>query len=115
MAFFCYIVANKRRGTIYIGQTDSLTIRIGQHKNKTLPGFTSRYGCDRLVWFSVHDTREGAILQERRLKLWRRDWKIQLIEAANPHWRDLYWETCGIHDPSKPYAIAGLDRPETRP
>ena len=115
MAFFCYIVASKRRGTIYIGQTDSLTVRIGQHKNKSLPGFTFRYGCDRLVWFSVHDTREGAKAMERKLKLWRRDWKLQLIETSNPDWCDLYWEACGIHQPGTPITITGLDLPETHP
>jgi putative endonuclease len=115
MAFFCYIVASKRRGTIYIGQTDSLTVRIGQHKNRIHRGFTAKYGCDRLVWFSRHDMREGAVVQERRLKLWRRDWKLQLIETANPDWRDLYWETCGIHQPGTPIRVIGLDLPETRP
>ena len=115
MAFFCYIVASKRGGTIYIGQTESLTVRVGQPKSKSLGGFTSKYGCDRLVWFSTHDTREGAVLQERRLKLWRRDWKIQLIETSNPDWRDLYWEVCGIHQPGTPIHINGLDLPETRP
>jgi predicted GIY-YIG superfamily endonuclease len=79
------------------------------------PGFTSRYGCDQLVWFCAYDTREAAVLQERKLKEWRRDWKLELIETSNPDWLDLYWEACGIHDPSKPYVVTGLDRPETHP
>ena len=115
MAFYCYIVASKRHGTIYIGQTDCLTTRIGQHKNKAHRGFTAKYGCDRLVWFSVHDTRDGAKAMERKLKLWRRNWKLELIEASNPGWRDLYWEACGIHQPGTPITIHGLDRAETHP
>ncbi len=115
MAFYCYIVASGRNGTIYIGQTDDLTVRISQHKQKLIPGFTAKYDCDILVWFCSYDTREAAVQQERRLKEWRRDWKIQLIEKSNPHWRDLYWEACGIHDPSTPIHILGLGLPETRP
>lgn len=107
MAFYCYIVASKRRGTLYIGQTDNLTTRIGQHKNKTYPGFTAKYDCDRLVWFSVHDTRQGGKAMEQKLKQWRRDWKLQLIETSNPEWRDLYWETCGIHRAGAPITIRG--------
>ena len=61
-----------------------------EHKVKALGGFTARYGCDRLVWYEAHDTRESAFLRERRLKEWRRSWKLLLIEEANPTWCDLY-------------------------
>jgi len=64
--------------------------RIWQHKTKSLPGFTARYGCDRLVYFEMLDSAEAAITREKQLKEWRRDWKIALIEAANPDWADLY-------------------------
>jgi putative endonuclease len=115
MAFFCYIVASRRNGTLYVGHSDDLTARISQHKQKLILGFTAKHGCDQLVWFCAYDTREAAFAQERRLKEWRRDWKLQLIETSNPDWNDLYWEACGIHDPSKPYVIIGLERPETHP
>ncbi len=63
--------------------------RLHQHRAGTIPGFTSRYGVTRLVWFEMHDTMETAILREKRLKTWRRDWKLNLIEASNPAWVDL--------------------------
>ena len=90
MSFFVYIVASQKNGTIYIGSTDDLARRIYEHKEKARPGFTSRYGCDRLVWYEVHDSRESAFLRERRLKEWRRSWKLMLIEERNPDWLDLY-------------------------
>jgi putative endonuclease len=90
MAFYVYIVASQRNGTIYIGMTDDLAKRIYEHKTKAQPGFTATYGCDRLVWYETHDTRESAFQRERRLKDWRRSWKLLLIEADNPTWDDLY-------------------------
>ncbi|MBV9510847.1 MAG: GIY-YIG nuclease family protein [Caulobacteraceae bacterium] len=90
MAFYIYIVASRRNGTIYIGMTDNLAQRIWQHKTKAFPGFTARYGCDQLVWYEACDSREGAFLRERQLKEWRRSWKLMLIEEANPTWADLY-------------------------
>jgi len=90
LAFYVYIVANRRNGTIYIGMTDDISLRTYQHKTKAFPGFTARYGCDKLVWFETHDTRESAFLRERQMKEWRRSWKLTLIEEANPTWTDLY-------------------------
>jgi putative endonuclease len=90
MPFFTYIVASQRNGTIYVGSTDSIINRVAQHKSRGVPGFTSRYGCTILVWYEVFDTREEAFRRERRLKEWRRSWKLMLIEATNPDWRDLY-------------------------
>jgi putative endonuclease len=57
---------------------------------KPVPGFTSKYGVDRLVWFEGHDTLEAAMQREKRIKSWKRAWKIELIEKDNPHWIDLY-------------------------
>ncbi len=88
--FSVYILASRRNGTLYIGVTSDLVGRIWQHKMKSLPGFTARYGCDRLVYFEMVDGAEAAIMRERQLKEWRRDWKIALIEATNPDWADLY-------------------------
>jgi len=70
--------------------TDDLGRRIWQHKTKEFDGFTARYGCDQLVWYEVHETRESAFFRERRIKEWRRSWKLKLIEEANPTWNDLY-------------------------
>jgi putative endonuclease len=64
--------------------------RIWEHKNKVVPGFTTKFGVDRLVWFENHDDREAAFRREKRIKGWRRDWKINLIESQNWHWIDLY-------------------------
>jgi putative endonuclease len=90
VAFYVYIVANKRNGTIYIGSTDDLAERIWKHKIKAFAGFTAKYGCDKLMWFEAHETRESAFIRERRMKEWLRSWKIMLIEEANPTWDDLY-------------------------
>jgi putative endonuclease len=90
MAFYTYIVANRRNGTIYTGMTDNLGHRIWQHKSKELPGFTAKHSCNRLVWYEVHGSRESAFIRERQIKEWRRSWKLMLIEEANPAWADLY-------------------------
>jgi putative endonuclease len=90
MSFYTYIVASRRNGTIYIGSTDNLVQRVFDHKQRTRPGFTSRYDCTLLVWYEAHETREAAFRRERRLKEWRRSWKLMLIEERNPTWRDLY-------------------------
>ena len=89
MAFFVYIVASKRNGTLYIGMTDDLLKRVWQHKEGVIPGFTRDYRVKHLVWYEAHETRASAILRERRMKKWNRAWKIQLIEKDNPDWRDL--------------------------
>jgi putative endonuclease len=90
MASYAYIVASGRNGAIYVGSTDDLAARIWQHKAKAIPGFTAQYGCDTLVWHEVHDTREAAFQRERRIKEWRRSWKLMLFEETNPTWADLY-------------------------
>ena len=90
MAFFTYIVASGRNGTIYTGSTDDLVTRVSQHKNKTFEGFTSKHGVDRLVWYEVFESREAAFRRERRIKKWRRHWKLELIEKMNPGWDDLH-------------------------
>ena len=79
-------------GTLYAGSTDNLPQRILDHKAKTRPGFTAKYDVTQLVWFEFYETREGAFRRERQIKEWKRRWKIELIEAMNPTWRDLYLE-----------------------
>jgi putative endonuclease len=90
VAFFTYIVASGRNGTIYTGSTDDLIGRVFQHKDKTFAGFTAKHGVDRLVWYEVHDSREGAFRRERQIKKWNRLWKLELIEKTNPGWDDLH-------------------------
>lgn len=90
MSFYVYIVASGRNGTIYVGSTDDLSKRIWEHKNKVREGFTKAYGCDRLVGFETFEERENAFRRERRIKEWRRSWKLMLIEENNPTWADLY-------------------------
>lgn len=88
--FYVYILASRRNGTLYTGSTDDLANRVWQHKNKVIKGFTATYGVDKLVWFETYDTREDAFTRERRIKEWKRPWKIELIEKTNPEWTDLF-------------------------
>ena len=85
-----YILANRRNGTLYVGVTSDLPRRVWEHKSGVAEGFTKRYGVHRLVHAEFHATMEEAILREKRIKKWRRAWKIRLIQEANPDWRDLY-------------------------
>ena len=88
LGFWVYIMASGRNGTIYTGQTDDLARRVQQHREGALPGFTTTYGCKTLVWAEWHETRDSATTRERRIKEWRRAWKLRLIEDANPTWQD---------------------------
>ena len=87
-----YIMASRYRGTIYVGVTSNLYSRVCDHKNGTTPGFTSDYKVHTLVWYEHRRTMEAAILREKRIKEWKRNWKIELIEKMNPDWRDLHDE-----------------------
>ncbi|BAI98289.1 endonuclease [Sphingobium sp. TA15] len=84
-----YILASRRNGTLYTGVTSDLVKRLYEHRNGLIEGFTSDYGVKRLVWFEMHDAIDGAILREKRIKKWNRQWKIELIGRENPDWRDL--------------------------
>ena len=84
------MLASQRNGTLYIGVTSNLVQRIWQHKNDVFEGFTKEYGVHMLVWFELHDDMENAIIREKRLKKWNREWKLRLIEEKNPEWKDLY-------------------------
>jgi putative endonuclease len=85
-----YILASRVGGTLYIGVTNNLVRRIYEHRSKLVPGFTRKYGVQRLVYFEQFSNIEAAILREKQLKKWHRQWKIRLIEEANPDWTDLY-------------------------
>jgi putative endonuclease len=79
--FYVYILANRKHGTIYVGMTDDLPRRLGQHWDNIFKGFTAKYGVKTLVWYETHETRESAFVRERQIKKWKRAWKIELIEA----------------------------------
>ena len=85
-----YIVTNRPNGTLYTGVTSNLRQRAWQHRAGAVPGFTARYGVNRLVWAETHDSADIAIRREKQIKEWRRDWKVNLIQDMNPDWRDLY-------------------------
>lgn len=88
---FCvYLLASAKNGTLYVGVTSDLVRRVGQHKSHEIEGFTKRYGVDRLVWFELHESSDGAIRREKQIKEWKRAWKIGLIEEHNPEWADLF-------------------------
>jgi putative endonuclease len=87
-----YILANRRNGTLYIGVTSGLNRRVWEHITDVVDGFTSRNGVHTLVYAEFHATMGDAILREKRLKKWRRAWKLNLIEDTNPTWRDLSGE-----------------------
>ena len=92
MSYYVYMLASRKHGTLYIGVARDLVRRVYEHKTKAVPGFTTKYGVDRLVWYEVYDDPTNAITREKELKKWRRAWKIRLIEEMNPEWRDLYDE-----------------------
>jgi putative endonuclease len=83
-------MASAKRGTLYIGVTSDLIKRVWEHKNDAVESFTSRYKIHALVWYEAHETMESAISRESALKNWKRRWKLEVIEKANPEWRDLY-------------------------
>ena len=91
--FFVYMMSNTKHGTIYTGVTSNLRARVWQHKNHEFEGsFSARYDLTRLVWFEAHESAETAITREKRLKDWKRSWKVELIEDTNPRWDDLWDE-----------------------
>lgn len=91
MIWSVYIITNKPKGVLYIGQSKRLKTRIYQHKTKAHPStFSARYNLDKLVYFENHISKNDALLREAQLKKWNRDWKIELIEKMNPNWLDLY-------------------------
>ena len=92
--FYVYILASKRNGTLYTGITSNLIQRVWQHKNNIIEGFTKTYNVKTLVFYEVHNNVESAIAREKRIKKWRRAWKLQLIENMNPKWNDLFEEIC---------------------
>jgi len=90
-----YILTNKKNGTLYIGVTSNLIQRIWQHKAKVTQGFSSKYDLDKLVYYELHSDINDAILREKQLKKWRRQWKLNLINQQNHSWVDLWEQIIG--------------------
>ncbi|MCA0404288.1 MAG: GIY-YIG nuclease family protein [Proteobacteria bacterium] len=87
--YYVYILASQKYGTIYTGITSNLIGRLYQHKEGLIDGFTKKYQVNQLVYYEVHQDVYAAIMREKQIKKWNRQWKINLIEQNNPHWIDL--------------------------
>jgi putative endonuclease len=88
--FYVYRLANEPYGTFYVGITNDLIRRAWEHRNDFVKGFTREYGPHRLVWYEAHATAIEAIKREKAIKRWHRDWKVNLVQAMNPSWDDLF-------------------------
>jgi putative endonuclease len=93
--YVVYILASRKYGALYIGVTGNLLGRVVTHREEWLEGFTARYHIHDLVYFEQFDSPSEAILREKQLKKWRREWKIELIETSNPDWNDLFDQIVG--------------------
>jgi putative endonuclease len=90
-----YIMASRRNGTLYVGVTGDLVRRVWEHREGVVAGFTRQHRVKHLAWFEPHEDVAAAILREKQIKEWKRAWKIELIEAMNPDWRDLWFDIAG--------------------
>lgn len=90
--YYVYMLASQRNGTLYVGVTSDLVRRASEHRQGLIPGFTREHGVKRLVWWEHHRDIRQAILREKRVKRWRREWKLAPIEAENPQWLDRWDE-----------------------
>jgi len=88
--YYVYILANYTQTTFYTGITSDLTRRIFEHKNKILEGFTKDYNVKHLLYYEIHNDIDMAIIREKRIKKWKRSWKLDLIRKVNPEFIDLY-------------------------
>jgi putative endonuclease len=91
-----YILASGKNGTLYTGVTSNLIKRVWEHRTHVVQGFTAQHGVEQLVWYELHETMESAIVREKRIKKWNRDWKRKMIEQRNPMWSDLWPEIVGL-------------------
>lgn len=92
MSYYVYILSSGFNGTLYVGVTNDLVKRVWQHKEKLVDGFTKEYDVCNLIYYEQVDDINSAIVREKRIKKWNREWKFNLINKANPEWRDLYNE-----------------------
>jgi len=88
--FYVYILASRRNGTLYVGVTNNIARRVWEHKQGLAGGFTKRYDVKTLVYYEATESLAAALEREKRIKWWKRKWKLELIESANPEWRDIY-------------------------
>ena len=88
--YYVYLLSSGKYGPLYTGVTGDLIKRVYEHKESLVDGFTKKYKVHQLVYYEVHGDVHEAILREKQIKKWNRDWKINLIEKDNPHWLDLY-------------------------
>ena len=95
MTYYVYILANRKRGTLYTGVTNDLSRRIAEHREGRGATFPAQHGCTKLVWFARCESIDAAISHEKRVKKWRRAWKEAEIEKTNPEWRDLFSDMGG--------------------
>ncbi len=92
---YVYFMANKNNSVLYVGATNDLERRVWEHKNHTNPNsFSCKYHCNKLVYYEYTNSIEEAIVREKQLKNWKRQWKNELIEKMNPGWLDLSMD-CG--------------------
>jgi putative endonuclease len=87
--YFVYILTNKKNGTLYVGVTNDLLRRVSEHKNGIIKGFTWKYNIHKLVYYETFNDIYETIVREKRIKKWKRQWKIELIEKDNSEWKDL--------------------------
>ncbi len=90
-----YILTSIRNGTLYLGVTSNLAQRTWQNREQLVEGFSKKHNIKVLVWYEQHDNMESAITREKQIKAWKREWKLELIEKANPYWNDLWPSICG--------------------
>ncbi|MGV3579165.1 GIY-YIG nuclease family protein [Brevundimonas sp.] len=95
-----YIMANRRNAATYVGMTSNLRARVWKHRNGTYDGYSKDKGCTLLVWYERHERVVEAIRREKRIKGWKRDWKLKLIEDGNPGWADLAADWFPVNDPN---------------
>ena len=89
-SFYVYMLTSRRNGTLYAGITSNLIQRVWQHRESMESGFSKEHAVKLLVWYEQHETAYSAITREKQIKKWNRTWKVEMIEAVNPYWRDLY-------------------------
>jgi putative endonuclease len=91
-SYYVYILASKRNGTLYVGVTNDLRRRVYEHKNNLIEGFTKKYHVHNLVHCEETTDVQSALQREKQIKIWKRKWKLDLIETFNREWKDLHDE-----------------------
>jgi len=99
--YYVYIMAKAKNSTFYTGVTNDLIRRVYEHKNDLADGFTKKYGIKTLVYYEIHQDIHEAIIREKLIKKWKREYKLNVIEQMNPNWQDLYFDLLGCQpDPA---------------